>query len=160
VEALPPFVKEIDIAADKSNGVVRRWYGPFATAHHPESTDATVRRHRKTGRRTTSGALSRRGMAWTSGALPQRVCYAMTFLLFLISLAVLEYIVRRPEAAPKAGWPPLGKRLAAGRPADPAPALTPGLFALGQALDRCGRGPTPGTMATTLEVPGPQADRV
>ena len=84
----------------------------------------------------------------------------MTFLVFLISLAVLEYIVRRPEAAPKAGWQPLAKRQAEAKPADSAPALTPGLFALGQALDLCGRGQTPGTMATTAEVSGPEADRV
>jgi hypothetical protein len=84
----------------------------------------------------------------------------MTFLLFLISLAVLEYIVRRPEAAPKAGWQPFAKRRAEGGPADSAPALTPGLLALGQALDRCGRGQAPGSMAATPEVPGPQADRV
>lgn len=84
----------------------------------------------------------------------------MTFLLFLISLAVLEFIMRRPEAAPKAGWPPLAERLAAGSPADSAPTLTPGLFALGQALDRYGRGQAPGTMGAIPEVPGPQADRV
>jgi hypothetical protein len=95
-----------------------------------------------------------------SGALRQRVCYAMTFLLFLISLAVLEYIVRRPEEAPKTGRQPLAKRRAEDRPADAAPALTPGLLALCQALDRSGRGQTPGTTAKTPEVPSPQADRV
>jgi hypothetical protein len=100
------------------------------------------------------------GVVRISGALRQRGYYAMTFLLFLISLAVLEYIVRRPEAAPKTGWQPLAKQRAEERPADSAPALTPGLLALGQALDQRGRGQTPGTTAKTPEVPRPQADRV
>ena len=69
----------------------------------------------------------------------------MTFLLFLVSLAVLEYIVRRPETAPKTGWQPLAKLRAQDKPADLAPTLTPGLLALGQALDECGRGQSPGT---------------
>jgi hypothetical protein len=84
----------------------------------------------------------------------------MTFLLFLVSLAVLEYIVRRPEMAPKTGWQPLAKLRAQDKPADSAPALTPGLLALGQALDQCGRGQSPGPAARTPEVPNPRADRV
>ena len=84
----------------------------------------------------------------------------MTFLLFLVSLAVLEYIVRRPEAAPKTGWQALAKQRAEDRPADTAQALTPGLLALGQALDQFGQGQSPGTAAKTPEVPKPQADRV
>ena len=84
----------------------------------------------------------------------------MTFLLFLVSLAVLEYIVRRPKETPKTGWQALAKQRAADRPADSAPALTPGLVALGQALDQFGRGQSPGTTAKTPEVPNPQADRV
>ena len=84
----------------------------------------------------------------------------MTFLVFLISLAVLEYIVRRPEAAPNTGGQPLAKRQAEGRQAEPAPALTPGLLALGQALDRRGRGQAPGNTVKAPEVPRPQADRV
>ena len=95
-----------------------------------------------------------------SGSLRQRGYYAMTFLLFLISLAVLGYIVRRPEEARKTGWQPLAKRRAEDRPAEAAPALTPGLLALGQALDRQGWGQLPGTMAKAPEVPRPQADRV
>ena len=64
----------------------------------------------------------------------------MTFLLFLVSLAVLEYIVRRPETAPKTGWQPLAKLRAQKKLADSPPTLTPGLVALGQALDECGPG--------------------
>jgi len=44
---LPPPVKETGITADKSNDVVRHWYGPFATAHDSGSTHATVRRHHR-----------------------------------------------------------------------------------------------------------------
>jgi hypothetical protein len=84
----------------------------------------------------------------------------MTFLIFLISLAVLEYLVRRPEETPKTGWQPLAKQRVKDRPMDSTPAFSPGLLALGQALDQCGRGQTPGTTAKTPEVPSPQADTV
>ena len=84
----------------------------------------------------------------------------MTFLLFLVSLAVLEYIVRRPAEIPKTGWQPLAKRRAEDRSVDSVPALTPGLFALGQVLDQCGRGQSPGTTTRRLEVPNPHADGV
>lgn len=93
------------------------------------------------------------------GTFRQRGYCAMTFLLFLISVAVLEYIVRRPGPIPETGLQFLAKRRAEERSADPAP-LTPGLFALGQALDRGGRGLSPGTTAKTLDVPHPRADRV
>jgi hypothetical protein len=83
----------------------------------------------------------------------------MIFLLFLISLGVLEYIVRRPEEAPQTGWKALAKQRAEDRPADSAPELTTGLLALGQALDQFGRGQSP-TTAKTPEVPNPQTDRV
>jgi len=84
----------------------------------------------------------------------------MTFLLFLVSLAVLEYIVRRPEATPKTGWQPLAKRRAEDRPVDSAPAPNPGLIALGQALDRFGRGQSPDITTKAPEVPSPGADGV
>jgi hypothetical protein len=84
----------------------------------------------------------------------------MVFLLFLVSLAVLEYIVRRPEKAPQTGGQPLAKRRAEDRPAESAPGFTPGLLALGQALDQYGRGQSPGGTPKTPEVPRPQADGV
>ena len=84
----------------------------------------------------------------------------MTFLLFLVSLGVLEYIVRRPEGTRKTGGQVLGKRRAEDRAAESTLALTPGVLALGQALDQCGLGPSPDTAAMTPEVPRPQADRV
>jgi len=84
----------------------------------------------------------------------------MTFLLFLVSLAVLEYIVRGAEEAPDTGQQPVAKRQLKDRPLDSAPAFTAGLLALGQALDQRGRGQTPGTPAKAPEVPSPQADRV
>jgi hypothetical protein len=83
----------------------------------------------------------------------------MIFLLFLVSLGVLEYIVHRPEEAPKTGWKALAKQRAEDRPAVSAPELTPGLLALGQALDQFGRGQSP-TTAKSPEVPNPQTDRV
>lgn len=155
-----PGVKETGIAADKRIGAVCRCY--WATRDRSRSGEypATVPRRHRIWRRTASGAPSRLGVVRISHALRQKVCYTMTFLLFLISLAVLEYIVRRPEPTPKTGWQPLAKRRAEDPPADSAPALTPGLLALGQALDRWGRGQTPGATAKTPEVPNPQADRV
>jgi hypothetical protein len=86
----------------------------------------------------------------------------MTLLLFLISLAVLELIVRRPEKAAKTGVQPLVKQGIRDRPADTARASSAGLLALGQALEECGRGQTPstGTTPKTIEGPRPQADRV
>jgi hypothetical protein len=84
----------------------------------------------------------------------------MTFLLFLVSLAVLNYIVRHPEETSKTGWQPLAKQRIGDTPLDSAPALTPGLLALGQALDQYGLGQTPGTTVKTSEVPNPQVDRV
>ena len=99
----------------------------------------------------TSGAPSRRGVIRISGALRRRVYYAMTFLFFLISLAVLEYIVRRPEETPKTGWQPLGEGRAEERPADSVSNLTPGLLALGQALDQRGWEPTPDPTKTPEE---------
>jgi hypothetical protein len=84
----------------------------------------------------------------------------MTFLLFLISLAVLEFIVRRPEETPNTDWQPPVKPQVKDRSVHSAPSLATGLLALGQALDQCGRGKTPGTTAKTPEVSSPQTDRV
>lgn len=62
----------------------------------------------------------------------------MTFLLFLASLAVMEYLVRKPRKKP-------GDSPKAGRE-HPMPVATsmPGLLALGQALEAQGRGKAPG----------------
>jgi hypothetical protein len=84
----------------------------------------------------------------------------MTFLLFLISLAVLEFIVRRPDETPKTDRQPLAKQRVKDKPVEPVPAFTPGLLALGQALDECGLGQAPGATPKTPEVASPQADRV
>jgi hypothetical protein len=67
----------------------------------------------------------------------------VTFLLFLASLAVMEYLMRKPHE--KAGAD--SKRMNAGGGAahDPMSAATtmPGLLALGRALDAHGRGDSP-----------------
>jgi len=51
----------------------------------------------------------------------------MTFLLFLISLAVLEYIVRRPGEVPNTGGQSLAKRQAEDQQADSVPGPYPGV---------------------------------
>ena len=85
---------------------------------------------------------------------------AMTFLLFLVSLAVLEYVIRRPEKASRTGTRPIVKERVKAKLGESAAALTPGLLALGEALDQCGRGQMPGSAAQPQEVPRPQRERV
>jgi len=83
----------------------------------------------------------------------------MTFLLFLASLAVMEYLLSRsakkPEDRPQVP--------ASGRDTTPEPASAatsmPGLLALGQALDAQGRVEDP-TIEQVPEVHGPPMDGV
>jgi hypothetical protein len=90
----------------------------------------------------------------------------MTFLLFLVSVAVLEFILRRPGETPETSRQPLAHQRVKDRPPDAAPDHTTGLLALGRALEQYGRGQTPSTSGTVSavsevsEVPKPQADRV
>jgi hypothetical protein len=67
----------------------------------------------------------------------------VTFLLFLASLAVMEYLVRKPRKKagdnPKAG----ASRSGTTKDAMAAGATMPGLLALGQALDAQGHGEVP-----------------
>jgi len=64
----------------------------------------------------------------------------MICLLFLVSLAVIEYSLRRPEKSSAALIE--SKALAAKAP-------TEGLLALGRAVDECGRGPVPEAKGVT-----------
>ena len=66
----------------------------------------------------------------------------VTFLLFLASLVVMEYLLRKPNK--KSGENPKAEQ-GTRRVADPfsTGATMPGLFALGQALDAHGRGKPP-----------------
>lgn len=76
----------------------------------------------------------------------------MTFLLFLVSVAVLEYILRRE---------PSGERRMEGNPPatrdEPAP---DGLRTLAETVERYGSGPTIGTEKNTPAVHKPGGDRV
>ena len=83
----------------------------------------------------------------------------MTFLLFLASLAVMEYLVRKPRRKPddnpKAG---AGKGVNTQSPMPVATSM-PGLLALGQALEAQGRGEVPG-VEQVPQVHGPPTDGV
>ena len=83
----------------------------------------------------------------------------MTLLLFLASLAVMEYLVRKPRKKPDETPKPAGKTGAnAQSPASVATAM-PGLLALGQALEAQGRGEVPG-VEQVPQVHGPPVDGV
>jgi hypothetical protein len=71
----------------------------------------------------------------------------VTLLLLLVSIAVLEYVLRRPNPAP--GW---DKKTLEDRKAESIgdthhqssnPTLAPDLFHLGRAVEQFGRGPVP-----------------
>jgi hypothetical protein len=68
----------------------------------------------------------------------------VTFLLFLASLAVMEYLLRRPHK--KQDDNPKGVNRGGAAVEDPISEMTtmPGLFALGRALEKHGRGEIPG----------------
>ncbi len=83
----------------------------------------------------------------------------MTFLLFLTSLAVIEYLTRR-ETTPRRNPPKLPPKLPEAE-IEKAPAVpTQGLAALGNALDMYGRGNTPRTVADTPQTTTSAVDRV
>ena len=77
----------------------------------------------------------------------------MTLLIFLVSVAVVESILRRdqtPQNDEKQAW----ARQFLGRHRQPGPAATPGLHALGQALERHGHGRAPAPVpASAAKVP-------
>ena len=83
----------------------------------------------------------------------------MPFLLFLASLAVMEYLVRKPRKKPDDSPKPAGSTGA--NTQNPASAATsmPGLLALGQALEAQGRGEVPG-VERVPQVHGPPMDGV
>jgi hypothetical protein len=69
----------------------------------------------------------------------------VTLLLFLVSLAVMECLVRKPRQKPHHTPKPTGNPGAGTE--NPAPVATsmPGLLALGQALEAQGKGEASGT---------------
>lgn len=83
----------------------------------------------------------------------------MTFLLFLASLAVMEYLVRKPRKKPDANTKTTARTDAGSRNPTPLATPMPGLLALGQALEAQGQGETPGTEKVP-QVHGPPTDGV
>lgn len=83
----------------------------------------------------------------------------VTFLLFLASLALMEYLVRKPRKKPDDNPKAADSRGVTAERPTPAAISTPGLLALGQALEAQGRGKAPdGEQAP--HVHGPPADGV
>ncbi len=81
----------------------------------------------------------------------------MIFLLFLVSVAVMEYIVRFHPATKGEDRPgPDRDPMKESQPADAGG----GLAALGEALEDYGRGRTPGSAEEAPEIRGPTTDRV
>lgn len=78
----------------------------------------------------------------------------MTFILFLASLAVFEYLTR--HETPPLRRPPRPKRSETAAASQP----TQGLSALANALDDYGRGNTPGTVIEPVESNKEPLDRV
>jgi hypothetical protein len=70
----------------------------------------------------------------------------MTLLILLVSIAVLEYVVRRPV-------PPSPKDMEAG---DRATQAVPDLAQLGRAVEQFGRGPAPPTNEPGTPEPAPE----
>ena len=66
----------------------------------------------------------------------------MTFLILLVSIAVLEYVMRRPEPPPERSQPP-EKEVFKAAESDELVTLAPSLGQLGRALEQFGRGVTP-----------------
>ena len=76
----------------------------------------------------------------------RRACI-VTLLILLVSIAVLEYVLRRPDAAPGGETKTTEDREVAVPEASPQqspnPTLAPALFRLGRAVEQFGRGPVP-----------------
>lgn len=83
----------------------------------------------------------------------------MTFLLFLASLAVMEYLVRKPRKKPDDNPKAAGGKGVNTQSPKRVATLTPGLLALGQALEAQGRGLVPG-VEQVPQVHGPPTDGV
>ena len=71
----------------------------------------------------------------------------MTLLILLVSIAVLEYVMHRPDPAPPQDEGPIENKAInaeeARQPENSEPALDPSLFQLGRAVEQFGRGPVP-----------------
>ena len=71
----------------------------------------------------------------------------MTLLVLLISIAVLEYVLRRPDSSPSQDTKTTENREVIVPEASPRqssnPTLAPDLLQLGRAVEQFGRGPVP-----------------
>ncbi len=71
----------------------------------------------------------------------------MTLLILLASIAVLEYILHRPDPAPRRDKGFIENKainVEGGKQRESSePTLNPGLFQLGRAVEEFGRGPVP-----------------
>ena len=71
----------------------------------------------------------------------------MTLLVLLVSIAVLEYVLRRHSPAPLRGTEPAENEevtMIDGEPhQSPTPGVAPSLARLGQVVEQFGRGPVP-----------------
>jgi hypothetical protein len=83
----------------------------------------------------------------------------VTFLLFLASLAVMEYLVRKPRKKPGDNPKGADRRDATAGSPTPAATSTPSLLALGRALEAQGRGKAP-DRERAPQVHGPPVDGV
>jgi len=83
----------------------------------------------------------------------------VTFLLFLASLALMEYLVRKPRKKPDDSPKATDSKGTTAQSPMAATTSTPGLLALGQALEAQGRGKTPDRQQLP-QVHGPPVDRV
>jgi hypothetical protein len=68
----------------------------------------------------------------------------VTFLLFLASLAVMEYLVRKPRKKPDDNPKAAASKSDTTQDTVTAATSMPGLLALGRALEAQGRGKAPG----------------
>jgi hypothetical protein len=71
----------------------------------------------------------------------------VTLLLLLASIAVLEYVLRRPDPARRLNTKTTSRQEAQatgdGQSGNGNPTLAPALFQLGRAVEQFGRGPVP-----------------
>ena len=88
----------------------------------------------------------------------------MTLLILLVSIAVLEYVLRRPDTPPRRNTKTTeNKEFTApdpGQHQNSEPTLAPGLFQLGRAVEQFGRGPMPQPSPQPEQKPTPDKQRI
>ena len=87
----------------------------------------------------------------------------MTFLVLLVSIAVLEYLVRRADPLPGARQPDESHRVSRGECAHletPGESLAEALGQLSRTVDQFGRGAVPDGASEPVAAPRPDAKEV